>query len=144
MLFIKIKRFMPFSTKQMFCLVNDINNYSNFLDNCKSSKIDYSKKNEIVATLQIKKGSINSYFTTKNFLYPYKKIEMYLLKGPIKNLKGLWKFDEFNKGSIIELKLIFELDNYLMNKSMKFLLDIYSKKILNSFYERAKYLYEKK
>ena len=135
---------MPFSTKQMFCLVNDINNYSNFLDNCNSSKIDYNKKNEIIATLQIKKGSINSYFTTKNFLYPYKKIEMYLLEGPIKNLKGLWKFDEFNKGSIIELKLIFELDNYLMNKSMKFLLDIYSKKILNSFYERAKYLYEKK
>jgi ribosome-associated toxin RatA of RatAB toxin-antitoxin module len=128
----------------MFCLVNDINNYSNFLDNCKSSKIESYKKNEVIATLQIKKGSLNSHFTTKNFLYPYKKIEMYLLKGPISNLKGFWKFDEFNNGSIIELKLIVELDNYLVNKSIKFLLDIYSKKILNAFYERAKHLYEKK
>ena len=144
MLFIKIKRFMPFSKKQMFCLVNDINNYSMFLSNCKSSKIEYHKKNEVVATLKINKGSFNSFFTTKNFLYPYEKIEIYLLKGPIKNLKGFWKFDSFNKGTIVELQLILDLDNNLINQSIKFLIDIYSKKILNSFYERAKYLYEKK
>ena len=128
----------------MFCLVNDIENYSNFLENCKSSKIESNNKNELIATLQIKKGSINSFFTTKNYLYPYKKIEMYLLNGPIRSLKGFWKFEEFNKGSIIELKLALELDNYFLKKSIKFLLDIYSKKILNSFYERAKFLYEKK
>jgi len=143
MLFIKIKRFIPFTPKQMFCLVNDIENYYKFLDNCTSSKIEHSKNNELIATLQIRKGSINSFFTTKNYLYPYKKIEMYLINGPIKNLKGFWKFEEFNKGSIIELKLALELDNYFINKSIKFLLDIYSKKILNSFYERAKYLYGK-
>lgn len=143
MLFIKIKRFIPFTTKQMFFLVNDINNYSNFLSNCKSSNIESNNKNQIIATLQIYKGSFSSYFTTKNFSYPYKKIEMHLIKGPIKNLKGFWKFDSFKKGCIIELKLIIELDNYLINKSIKFLIDIYSKKILNCFYNRAKYLYEK-
>ena len=144
MLFIKMKKYIPFSEKQMFFLVNDINNYSKFLSNCKSSNINSYGKNELIATIEVYKGSFNSYFTTKNFLYPYKKIEMYLIDGPLKNLKGFWKFDKFEKGCIIELQLALELDNYFINKSIKILFDIYAKKILNCFYNRAKYLYDKK
>ena len=141
MFFIEIKRFIPYSKKKMFFLVNDIENYPKFLYNCKKANISYKNKNEIIATLDIYKGSLNSSFTTKNFLFPYRKIEMHLLKGPLKDLKGFWKFNEINNGCIIELKLIISLNNSLINTPMKFLLDIYSKKILKNFSDRAKMLY---
>ena len=76
----------------MFELVNNINDYSQFLNWCDSSSILNQSDNQITASVQINKGGIKQTFSTLNTLTPYKSIAMELVDGPFDVLSGEWRF----------------------------------------------------
>ncbi|MFT7466519.1 MAG: ribosome-associated toxin RatA of RatAB toxin-antitoxin module, partial [Brevundimonas sp.] len=65
---------VPYTPQQMFELVNNIDDYSQFLNWCDSSAILNQSDNQITASVEINKGGIKQTFSTLNTLTPYKSI----------------------------------------------------------------------
>ncbi|MBT5978961.1 MAG: type II toxin-antitoxin system RatA family toxin, partial [Gammaproteobacteria bacterium] len=73
---------VPYTPQQMFELVNNIDDYSQFLNWCDSSSILNQTDNQITASVEINKGGIKQTFSTLNTLTPFQSIAMELVDGP--------------------------------------------------------------
>lgn len=99
----------PFSAKQMYQLVNDVDSYPQFLPWCKGSRIVKSTQNMMEASILIAKGPLNKWFTTRNTLIEDEKITLNLVDGPFKHLRGEWRFNDLPDGSS-EVHLMIDFD----------------------------------
>lgn len=67
------------------------------------------------ASILMKKGGVNHWFSTRNQLNPYHSIEIHLVDGPFKQLDGHWKFIELEPQACkIELDLNFAFSHGLV------------------------------
>ena len=76
--------------RRLFDLINDIDSYPTFIPWCTHAKVLSRSDREIVATIGVKRGPLNSEFTTRNALEPDRRILMHLVNGPFKVLEGEW------------------------------------------------------
>lgn len=86
---------VPYSSQQMYDLINDIKNYPQFVPACESSHIVFQSEDEIRASLTFYKNGLRKSFETLNRLLPHKMIEIRLVHGPFKRLEGFWRFEPF-------------------------------------------------
>jgi ribosome-associated toxin RatA of RatAB toxin-antitoxin module len=106
---------VPYSTQQMYDLVNNIADYPNFLPWCKHAHILAESAQEITAKLLLAKGGIHKAFTTRNTLTPNQEIRIALVDGPFKKLQGHWRFIENTDGStLVSVELSFEFSSKLL------------------------------
>jgi len=133
---------MPYSTAQMFEVVNNVADYPRFLPWCVSSEIISSSRNEMVARLDLAKGGIRQSFTTRNELDAPHHIHISLVDGPFSLLKGDWHFSQLgDDGCKIEMNLKFDFDNRLMNAALRMVFSDAVDKLVGAFCERADELY---
>ena len=100
---------VPYSAESMFCLVNDVASYPQFMDGCQSVEIIEHTEQLMVASLCLKKAGIEVNLTTENQLVPGLSIEMSLQDGPFSSCKGLWQFKALSdSASKLSLDLEFE------------------------------------
>ena len=100
---------VPYSAESMFCLVNDVASYPQFMDGCQSVEIIEHTEQLMVASLCLKKVGIEVNLTTENQLVPGLSIEMSLQDGPFSSFKGLWQFKALSdSASKLSLDLEFE------------------------------------
>lgn len=143
------ERIVEFTKSQMFDLVSDIENYSEFLPWCnKSSIIKEENGNQItslIADLEIGYNQFLYTYRSKVVLCKNKDfIKVTHIEGPFKYLVNEWKFIELSHSSS---KIIFSIDfelkarlfNILINKFFNFAFQ----KMVDSFYDRAKRIYSK-
>lgn len=107
---LKRSALVPYSTRQMFELVNNIEDYPRFLPWCQSSKLISRTDKEVVASLDVVWKGIHKSFSTRNSLHPYDKIEMELVQGPLQQMQGVWTFqvlDEQASKVILDLEFAF-------------------------------------
>ena len=76
--------------RTLFDLINDIENYPNFIPWCSRTQVLSRSDREIVATIGVQRGPLQSEFTTRNELEPDTRILMHLVDGPFKMLEGEW------------------------------------------------------
>ncbi|MCZ6894741.1 MAG: hypothetical protein O7H40_11935, partial [Gammaproteobacteria bacterium] len=69
MALVKRKAFSPFTSAQMYALVNDVSSYPSFLPWCAEAMVLARDENTMQARLTVKKGRFNYSFTTKNHLH---------------------------------------------------------------------------
>ncbi len=100
---------VPYSPKQMYDLVNAIENYAEFLPWCSSTDVLSRTADEVRATLHLSWGGIEKSFTTCNRLQADKMIEVRLISGPFKQLEGFWMFEATETGCNVVLNLEFEI-----------------------------------
>ena len=81
------------SKEMIFDLINNVDEYQNFLPWCSSSTILSDDDHTMSAEIEISKSLVNWKFTTKNIIQKYKIIKLQLIDGPFKHLEGYWKFD---------------------------------------------------
>jgi ribosome-associated toxin RatA of RatAB toxin-antitoxin module len=94
----------------MFDLVNDIESYPQFLHWCSSARIDVRQGNTIEATLDIGVLGFHRSFRTRNTLARPSKIQIELVSGPFRRLRGEWRFTDVPEGgSEVSLSLQFEV-----------------------------------
>ena len=74
----------------MFTLVNDIESYPAFLPWCRRARVASRTDGELTATIEIAKGPIAKQFSTRNTLAPDRRIDMHLVSGPFRALRGAW------------------------------------------------------
>ena len=85
---------VPFSAREMYEIVNDVQSYPAFMSWCADAEVIHREHNLIRASLCVVKGKIRYSFTTDNTTLPHRRIEMNLVKGPFKRLHGVWLFED--------------------------------------------------
>ena len=126
----------------MFELVNNIDDYSQFLNWCDSSSILNQSDNQITASVQINQGGIKQSFSTLNTLTPYTSIEMQLLDGPFDELSGEWRFETLGENaSKVHLTLQFKFKSMLIDMALSPIFKSIANSQLDAFVSRAKYIY---
>ncbi len=126
----------------MFELVNNIDDYSQFLNWCDSSSILNQTDNQITASVEINKGGIKQTFSTLNTLTPFQSIAMELVDGPFDELSGEWRFEPLGENAAkIHLDLQFKFKSMLIDIALSPVFKNIANSQLDSFVARAKYIY---
>lgn len=138
---IERSEYVSYSEQQMYDLVNDIESYNDFIPGCSRSTVISSSDNEIVASLEVRKGPLIQEFTTSNKLTPCNKIEMNLVKGPFKSLHGTWEFTQLDESRCkVSLQLDFEL-NGMLKLAFGGVFSQIAGMMVDSFCQRARRVY---
>ena len=133
---------VPHTPEQMFNLVDDIDAYAVFLPWCSRSKVVERTSDMVVGDLEISYSSLNKSFVTRNINTPHSQIEMQLVEGPFKHLKGLWLFTPLgNDGCKIELSMEFEFSNKLLDMTVGPVFGKLANSLVDAFTERAAKVY---
>ena len=133
---------VPYTPQQMFELVNNIDDYSQFLNWCDSSSILNESGNQITASVQINKSGFKQAFTTINTLTPFQSIEMKLLDGPFDELSGEWRFESLGENAAkVHLELEFSFKSMLLDITISPVFKSIANSQLDAFVDRAKIVY---
>lgn len=143
---IKRSALVPYSARQMFELVNGIQDYPRFLPWCQSSEILSSNEKEVVATLEIAWKGIHKSFTTHNDLTPWKCIKISLVTGPLRHLDGIWNFQNLgeDEGCKITLDLEFEFAGHFVDRLFEPIFNHIANSLVDAFCKRAGEIYGEK
>jgi len=133
---------VKFSARQMFDLVNDIENYPQFLPWCSGSRIIKRGDDFVEAELLISKGGFKKAFSTRNQIDQGGKITVSLLDGPFSYLEGVWNFMPLREdASKISLDLEFEMSGKLASLAFGAVFNQICNTMVSSFTARAKEIY---
>jgi len=129
---------MPYSAETMFNIVNDVAAYPGFLPWCGDSKILSQDEDSMDASVLMKKGVLNHWFSTHNELEANQSIDMKLIDGPFKKLEGSWRFHELDTDACkIELDLEFEFSLGLASTLLTPIFTQIANTMVDSFCARA-------
>lgn len=120
---------VPFSAKQMFDLVENIEEYPRFLPWCSMSEVHSRSDDRTVATLGIDYLGVRSSFTTDNRKHQ-DGIALQLKNGPFRNLGGGWRFTALSDDAC---KVEFELDYEFSSRALEGLVGPVFGKIASTF-----------
>ncbi len=126
----------------MYELVNNINDYPQFLNWCEGASILNQSDHQITASVQINKGGLKQTFSTLNTLKPFRLIQMQLLDGPFEQLSGEWRFEPLGENSAkVFLNLQFKFKSKLLDMSLTPIFTKISNSQLDAFVARANKIY---
>lgn len=142
MTIIKRSALVPYTARQMFELVNQIEDYSRFLPWCRSTTV-LSRTAEVVeATIDIAWSGIHKSFTTRNRLYPHERMDIILVTGPFRQLAGHWSFHALgDMGCKVNLELEFELAGQVLDKVFQPIFYHIANSLVEAFCRRAAEVY---
>lgn len=134
---------LPYSAERMYELVADIDRYPEFLPWCRSSGfIDKADPESVRAFIEIAKGAVSKRFTTQNRMQHGKMIEMNLLDGPFKHLRGYWRFEPLqDQACKVWLDMDFEFSNRLVAVAFGPIFNQAVSTLVDAFVERAADVY---
>lgn len=132
---------VPYSTADMYALVDNIEAYKTFLPWCEDSEEHYRDEDSVKASITVNAAGMSKSFSTHNLLQKNKMIEIRLLDGPFSHLEGFWRFDEADEGCRIAFDLEFEFSNKLLGMMAGPFFYQATSTMLDAFCERAKTIY---
>lgn len=133
---------LPYSARQMFALVNDIEAYPEYMDGCIGAEILETTGNQVTARLDLGKGGLRYSFTTRNTLVEPESMTMALVEGPFRHFEATWTFRALNENACkVSLKMEFEFATSLVDAVMKRLFDTTSRNLVNAVCQRAQERY---
>ena len=140
-------RKLPYSAKQMYSLVADVEKYAEFLPWCSAARIRsrlLKKDYEVLdVDLVISFRLFREKFGSRVSLYEHlKKIETVYIDGPFKHLRSEWSFADETEGCSVNFYVDFELRNALLRKVIGIVFNDAMQKIVSAFEKRARNLYE--
>ena len=131
------------SAERMFHLVNDVASYPEFLPWCASTEIHEQSDDQITASMDIAKGGIRHRLTTCNRLSLPDTINITLVDGPFKNLKGRWRFKPLDHNACkVILTLEFEFSGSLSRMTFGQVFSHAANTMVDAFCRRADELYK--
>ena len=129
---------VPYKAREMFALVDDVATYPEFLPWCKSAEVHGQSDNVVEATLELQKGAISKTFTTRNISREFESIDLALVGGPFKHLRGGWRFKDLgDDGSKVTLELEFEFESRLTDMMFGPFFEDICNSLVDAFSKRA-------
>lgn len=139
---IKRDKVVPFTPQQMYDLVNEVENYPDFLPWCSATTVHYRDEDEAQASIVVSAKGYSKSFTTHNRLQKNKMIEIRLVDGPFSHLEGFWRFDPVEENQCrISFDLEFEFATRLLSSLIGPLFGQISDAMVDAFCERAESVY---
>lgn len=133
---------MPYRAAEMFRLVNDIESYPQFLPWCRTTRVLSRDEDEVRASIEIARGPVEKWFTTRNRLQQDKMIEIRLLDGPFRRLEGYWHFQDLGEDACkVTLNLEFEFSNPILRLAIGPVFSQIANSLVDSFCRRATDVY---
>lgn len=133
---------VPYSARQMFDLVERVEDYPRFLPWCSGSSVSERSDAGMTATVEIDFKGLRQRFTTINAHAPGERIDMCLKEGPFSRLQGTWQFVALRDDAC---KVSFELDyafaGGLISRLLAPVFDQIASTMVDAFVRRAEQLH---
>jgi ribosome-associated toxin RatA of RatAB toxin-antitoxin module len=135
---VKRSALVPYTSREMFVIVDDVEAYPDFLAWCKSSSVHERTADTVQATLELQKGSMSNKFTTRNDRSEFDSIDISLIGGPFRHLQGGWAFTDLgDDGSKVALNLDFEFESMLVDMMFGAFFEETCNSLVDGFTQRA-------
>lgn len=133
---------IDYSAEQMFKLVEQIEDYPQFLPWCAQSRVLRRDNQGLCASLTIDFKAMQRTFTTENLhQYPH-RIDIKLVDGPFRSLAGYWQFDRLSEqGCKIHFVLDYEFSNHFIERLIGPAFGYIARDLIDSFVKRAQVIY---
>ncbi|WP_299202077.1 type II toxin-antitoxin system RatA family toxin [uncultured Amphritea sp.] len=130
------------TAEQMFDLVNDVENYPQFLPWCAGSTLIESTETTMQASLKVAKAGLKYSFTTRNQLERPEMIRIELVEGPFSSLSGVWTFKPLSDEACkVSLSMTFDFSGKLTNLAMSKVFNQMAATMVDAFVSRADQVY---
>ena len=138
MITIKKNALVFHSREKMFTLVDQVEDYPNFLSWCGKAEVIERTEKITKATILINYHNVKQSFTTENVKVFPVKMNINLIDGPFKILKGEWNFIEIEKDACkIEFELQYEFSNYFLDKLISPVFNLIANTFIDNFIAKA-------
>ena len=134
---------VPYTARQMYDLVADVERYPEFLPWCAALRVVDRKENALVADMVVAYSVFRERFRSKVKLDPRAmRIEAQYVDGPFRNLENRWRFtDKPDGGSVIDFEIAFEFRNFLLQATAQAVFDKAFPRMSDAFVKRAHEVY---
>ncbi len=133
---------VAYSAESMFDLINDVEQYPEFIPGCAQTKVLEQDNNNMIASLLISRAGVRQWFTTHNTLKRGEFIQMNLVDGPFSRLTGGWTIKSLSaSGCKIELNLDFAFSSKIVEMAFGRVFNSIAANMVIAFTERAKQVY---
>ncbi len=134
-----------YSPREMYDLVTDVRQYSEFLPWCDEARIIEQHSDGMTAQVFISFGGVRQTCTTRNIHATDSRVNMQLLDGPFSNLDGQWSFLPLGDGSQrackVELAIRYRLNSSTLGKLAAPAIDKIASDLVGAFVKRAEQVY---
>ena len=136
------RRVMPYTPRQMFDLVAEVDRYPEFLPWCIGARILRRQDNMLFADLIIGWKVLREKFSSKVVLDEPTKVHFDYMNGPLKYLHGDWRFIEHESGgTLVEFQVDFEFKSRALAAIMGGVFSELVHRMVGAFEARARSLY---
>ena len=133
---------LPYSARQLFDLVSDVESYSSYMAGCADARILHSEENLVEAQLDLAQGGITQSFSTRNRMITAREISLELIDGPFEYFSGRWGFHALGDSACkMSLDLEFKIKNTLLGAAASRLFDKVTNNLVDVIGRRARELY---
>lgn len=134
---------VPYAAADMYALVDNIEDYPQFLPWCDASEVQRDGE-RVEARLDIVYRGFRTGFTTRNLHTPSECIRMELAEGPLSALTGEWHFIPIEEHRCrVELRLQYEFSNKIMAATLGKIFAFVFDHFVDHFIDRARSQYRK-
>jgi ribosome-associated toxin RatA of RatAB toxin-antitoxin module len=133
---------IPYSARQMFVLVDRVEDYPDFLPWCGGAEVHRHDEATVLATVHIDYHSVKQSFTTENFCQAPNLIEMRFRHGPFSHLEGCWRFIELDAAACkVEFRLRYEFSSKMLERLVSPVFGHIANSFVEAFVQRAEQIY---
>ena len=130
------------TAKQMYDLVECIEDYPKFLPWCGGSSVTSLEGDVVHASVQIDYHGLRQSFTTENARVAPYSIDMTLQDGPFQHLDGVWRFVPLSDAACkVEFRLHYEFSSQLLEKLVGPVFSHVANSFVDAFVKRAEKVY---
>lgn len=140
------RRKMPYSTRQMFDLVNDVKNYPVFLPWISAVRIrsdttqgkNRTQDTDLIVSFKVFQERFRSQVFSNEQIW---RIDVTYIDGPFRQLNNYWIFHPLDTGCDVEFFIEFEFRSKLLQATIGLVFNEAMQRVVASFETRAKTLY---
>lgn len=133
---------VPYTRDEMYALVENVDEYRDFLPWCSGSSVLERRGETQVARVNIDFKGLKKSFVTENTLVPGERIDLELKEGPFRVLRGHWTFEALDGSATrVQLQLEFEFSGAMVDRLLGPVFRSISGNMVDSFVRRAESVY---
>ncbi|MGQ9366095.1 type II toxin-antitoxin system RatA family toxin [Azospirillum sp. A39] len=136
------KKVLPYTPRQMYDLVADVERYPEFLPWCLAARIRRREGDVLFADLVIGFKMVRERFTSRVELSePQCRIDVQYTDGPFHYLNNHWIFQPHEQGTCVDFYVDFEFRSKMLQRIMGMLFNEAVRRMVQAFEQRAHQLY---
>ncbi|HNQ03568.1 MAG TPA: type II toxin-antitoxin system RatA family toxin [Thiobacillaceae bacterium] len=133
---------VPYSSLEMFELVDRVEDYPLFLPWCGGTELHHRDETITEATIHIRYLHVKQHFTTRNSKVAGEEMHIRLISGPFRHLEGYWRFKTLADSACrIDFTLHYEFASGLLDKALGPVFGMVTNGLVDAFVHRAERVY---